>query len=197
MSNLLDDSPKFNNNDRHQFNNTEIHRADFSTRLGAYLLDFLFMIIFISVLVFFIAVISINAINESASANGRDPVFDGILASFLSIIWSIIIGAALYALLEAFTGASLGKMVVGIKIGTQDAKTAPVGRYLVRALIKNFQFVLLILTAYTYDSVFLRLNDIYSVFFIVSCLVALGADRLALHDKMTGTAVYKKRDLDR
>ena len=154
-------------------------------------------LIFIFFVGYVIAAIGINAINESASINDSEAAIGGILSLFMGIVWSIIIGAAIYALIEAFTGASFGKMIIGIKIGTQDAQTASVGRYLVRALIKNFQFVLLLLAAYTYNSLFIKLNDIYSVFFLVSCLIALGADRLALHDKITGTAVYNKKDLDR
>ena len=41
-----------------------------------------------------------------------------------------------YVLIEAITGASLGKMIFGLKAGTLDGKNGSVGLYMGRACLK-------------------------------------------------------------
>ena len=196
MSDLLDHSQKFNNNNN-QFDSDDIERTDFGTRLGAYLLDFVFMGGFGFVVSIFVGFVGIAFFESSNNSSNVSDALGGFFIWLISLFWALFIGAFLYNLIEAFTGASLGKMVVGIKIGTQDAQTAFIGRYIVRALLKNFQYILILLTIYTDNEVFIEVMQLYYLFFIVSCFLALGQDRLTLHDRIVGTAVYKKRHLDR
>jgi uncharacterized RDD family membrane protein YckC len=105
--------------------------------------------------------------------------------------------SVLYASLEAFTGASVGKRLVGLKIGTQDGRTAEVSVYLSRALLKHFNIILSILSLSTGLAIFEHIESSFGTLFLISCLSALGQDRLALHDKIIGTAVYKAYELDK
>lgn len=191
MSDLLDDSPKFNSQ------NTEIRRADFGSRLGAHLLDSLFSLI-IMVIVIFSTVGFDTAVLVDFLENIDDPNTIASALPFVSYLsWLLIAFSILYASLEALTGASVGKRLVGLQIGTQDARTAEVNVYLSRALLKHFNIVLSILSLSTGLTIFSNVESSFGLFFLISCLFALGQDRLALHDKITGTAVYKKGDLDR
>jgi uncharacterized RDD family membrane protein YckC len=195
MSDLLDDSPQFNNN-KNLFDSDDIERADFGTRLGAYLLDLVFMGGFGFVVSIFVGFVGIAFFESSNNSSNFSDAVGGFFIWLISLFWALFIGAFLYNLVEAFTGASLGKMVVGIKIGTQDAKTAFIGRYIARALLKNFQYILILLSIYTDNEIFVEVMQLYYLFFIVSCAFALSPDRLTLHDRIVSTAVYKKIHLD-
>ncbi len=64
----------------------------------------------------------------------------------LGVMFGALVGVAifgtLYGLIEAFTGASPGKRIIGIKIGNEDGTPADLGRLLGRYAIKNIALLL-------------------------------------------------------
>jgi hypothetical protein len=125
----------------------------------------------------------------------------------------------LYTSTEVFTGYSLGKLALGLQIALPDGSDARRRRLLVRWLIKYAFFLLVALAQALHAAVYslLRLgafsnwsdlwlvNDVLYVIEIGAICAAVltffgmfGAclpARRALHDWLSGTAVYVERDL--
>ncbi len=103
--------------------------------------------------------------------------------------------AVLYSLIEAFTGASPGKMIMKLKIGTEDGRTAPLSTYLTRWAVKYSSQILGALAIITGISVLSQIGSLAGLVIFVGCFLVLGAKRQAIHDMVARTAVFKKADL--
>jgi len=181
MTDLLDDSSFKNKN--------KVEPANFGSRFLAYVLDYLFIALFIGGLGFVFELIFCN----------QNEVLPWI-CFMRKAPWLLYILMFAYALVEGLTGASFGKRLLGIQIRQQNSTAAAISTHLLRAAFKyNYLFLLTIgeLANIRLSIGFISLNEVAGVFFIISCLFALSPDCLALHDMVLGTAVYKKRDLDR
>ena len=101
----------------------------------------------------------------------------------------------LYSLIEAFAGASPGKVALGLKVGFEDGRQASIAVYLRRWAIK-FSGTLLGLVG-TVPGLHLAglLAPAAGFIVFVGCFLALGDRRQALHDLAAGTAVFRKVDL--
>ena len=108
------------------------------------------------------------------------------LAKDATLVLAGILGLA-YTLIEAFTGASPGKRVMGLQVAREDGSKGDVQLYLVRWALKNsgslLQFVLPLI------------STLASLVFFFGCFAALGDKKQALHDIIAKTAVYKKADI--
>ncbi len=96
----------------------------------------------------------------------------------------------LYSLLELFTGASVGKRLMGLRIATDTAERASRSLLLRRWWVK-FGGYLFVLIPF--------LSTIGSIWgFMISCgfLLTLGASHQALHDMAVHSAVFFKADID-
>jgi uncharacterized RDD family membrane protein YckC len=192
MSNILDDSGA---------SSSSPARSGFGVRLGAYLIDGLFMGIIIYIVGYIFAKIFISSVEGTVTAGGtmsnEDAVaaVGGLLGMIMNMIWGFVIGALLYTLVEGITGASPGKMILGLKIGTKDGGQAPMGSLLTRWALKNVNYICLFLLAATHVSIFFMISQVGSLFLLISCLMALRASKQALHDDIAGTAVFQKTDL--
>lgn len=101
----------------------------------------------------------------------------------------------LYSLVEAFTGASPGKMALGLKIGLADGRRASAGVYGRRWAIKYSGTLLGLIGALPGFHVTALLAPAAGVIIFVGCFLALGDRRQALHDVAAGTAVFRNVDL--
>jgi uncharacterized RDD family membrane protein YckC len=101
----------------------------------------------------------------------------------------------LYSLIEAFTGASPGKMLLNLKVGTADGRRGSPALYVRRWAIKYSGSVLGLLGAIPGLHVLGLLAPAAGVVVFVGCFVALGDRRQALHDLGASTAVYRWADL--
>jgi len=105
--------------------------------------------------------------------------------------------AFLYSLVEAFTGASPGKMLLGLKVGLEDGRRAPVATYLARWIVKYSGSVLGLLGALPALHVLAALASAAGLVVFLGCFLVLGDKRQALHDLAAKTAVFRKADLVR
>jgi uncharacterized RDD family membrane protein YckC len=96
---------------------------------------------------------------------------------------------AVYGLLELFTGASLGKRLLGIMIAFDTGERASRGLLLKRWCVKygGYVFALIPLVA--------SIGSIWN--FMITCgfLLTLGASHQALHDMAVQSAVFLKKDI--
>jgi uncharacterized RDD family membrane protein YckC len=120
-------------------------------------------------------------------------------AAAVGFIGGMMIGVALigalYSLIEALTGASPGKMVMKLKIGTEDGRTAPLSTYLTRWAVKYSSQILSVLALITGIGVLSQVGSLAGLVIFVGCFLVLGAKRQAIHDMVAKTAVFKKADL--
>ena len=174
------------------------NRIGFGPRLGAFLLDVL-LIAVISVIL--IVVFGVGGASAGAAAGPEDEMdaaigaiggfMGGIMASLIVIY---IVGAVWY-LLEGLIGATIGKMIVGIKIGKDDGTKAGTGKLLLRYALKNISYLMGILALITGASVINTLGGLAGLVIFIGCFLVLGAKKQAIHDMLAKTAVYKKANL--
>ena len=101
----------------------------------------------------------------------------------------------LYSLIEALTGASPGKMALGLKVGFEDGRHASVAVYARRWAIKYSGTVLGLLGAVPGLHVLGLLAPAAGIIVFIGCFLVLGDKRQALHDVAAKTAVFRKTDL--
>jgi len=179
-------------------------RIGFLPRLGAAVLDWIFGGIFSGVLSTFLAFLGLGAGGAMGLAIDDLAEMEGALeaagigagiGALIGLISGLVIGYFLYSLIEAFTGASPGKMVLGFKVGNDDGRTGNTNLYLKRWVVKNASSVFSILALVT-GLVFLQpLGSLIGIVMFFGCFLALSAECQALHDKIAKTAIYNKQDL--
>ena len=101
----------------------------------------------------------------------------------------------LYSLIEAFTGASPGKMVLRLKVGLEDGRVARGPVYLKRWAIKYSGSLLGLAGVVPGLHPLALLAPVAGVVIFIGCFLVLGDKRQALHDLAARTAVYKTSDL--
>ena len=101
----------------------------------------------------------------------------------------------LYSLIEAFTGASPGKMFLGLKVGTDDGRRGSSALYLKRWALKYSGTLLGLLGAIPGLHVLGLLAPAAGLVIFIGCFLTLGDRRQALHDLGAATAVFRKADL--
>lgn len=173
------------------------YRVGFGKRFGAYLIDKILLGIISTIVMMnnssFMAFVeenqgAIDYTNESLmEALGNR--FGGILEE-LSPIFLFI--AFIYFATEIFFAQSIGKMIVGIKIGNANRTKADLSQLLIRFFVKQADVVIGLLGVITTLSVFGSLSSflVYVVFF--GYFMVFGRTRQALHDLPAKTAVFAK-----
>ncbi len=171
------------------------NRTGFGPRLGAFLLDLVLIVIITIILS---AVFSIGGMAAGAAAGAGDEfnqmagATTGFMAGILAAMVVSYIVAAVWMLLEGFTGYTIGKLIVGIRIGNDDGTKAGTGKLLLRYAIKNSAFLLGILAVITSVGAIKIFGNVLGLIVIIGCFFVLGAKKQAFHDMIAKTAVYKK-----
>lgn len=146
-------------------------------RAAAAALDGLF------VLVILIAVEAVRSYSESAGGVGR--------AEKLAFAIAAHVLALAYFSLEFWAAASVGKMLVGLKIANSDGSEASTATLLNRWTGK-WSFVLLgILAIALQNTLLIWLSNWMALITLIGSAAALGESRRAWHDQWAGTAVYR------
>jgi uncharacterized RDD family membrane protein YckC len=101
----------------------------------------------------------------------------------------------LYSLVEALAGASPGKMILGLKVGTDDGRRGSTGLYVKRWAIKYSGTLLGLLGAIPGLHLLGLLAPAAGLTIFIGCFLVLGDKRQALHDLGAATAVFRKADL--
>jgi len=163
-------------------------RIGVGPRLGASLIDFFIAGIAGLVIGAILTPLGIGA--AALGSNVEEAAILGGLGALLSGSVGFVVGATLYNLIEACTGASPGKMIIGIQIrsadGHQPEWTALLGRY----LIKNAAAIVGVVALLDWTGSLESVSNLLAVVFLLGCLPVVGARRQALHDMLAGTAVF-------
>jgi uncharacterized RDD family membrane protein YckC len=176
-------------------------RIGFGPRLGALLIDIVLAGIAIVIIGPLVGgLLGAAAMAEAAKVAG-DPATEGAAAGgMLGALGGLILGApiigALYFLVEAFTGYTLGKLMMGLRVATAQMTPATTGRLFLRYACKHPHFVLGTLGVLTGLDSLGTLGGLLGVVWFLGCFAAIGEKRQALHDLIAGTAVYPKAALE-
>ena len=178
-------------------------RIGFGKRLGALLLD--------AVIVTVLAVVggsSIGgmlggytgaaALGAMGAAAGGDTTAAAaaVLGGAFGAIAGMIIAASLigtvYFLIEGFTGYTLGKLILGIRIASEDGTAAAVPKLLGRYAVKNCNLLLSLAGLLLGVHALITLGRVGGLIIFVGCFFTLGMKRQAFHDMIMHTAVYPR-----
>jgi len=174
-------------------------RIGFGPRLGAFLIDSFLMAFLVSILVSLfmpehMAVFTHGRYLDILTGTGDAPspeVMRSVwrVSSFMAHI------SMLYMLIEGFTGATPGKMALGLKIGRPDGTRGDQALYLTRYLIKNSPSLLNLLATTLGVGLIGSLSGIAGMVVLMGGFMMLSPDRQALHDRIAHTAVFRRNAL--
>ena len=175
-------------------------RVGFGTRLAAALVDF----VIVAVIGF-----GVGAALGSILGGGLGSVLGGgsqegaasgaaIGAALGAVLGAVAVFGGfvfLYSLIEACTGASPGKRLLKLKVGTADGRRGSLRLYVTRWAIKFSGTLLGLLGAIPGLHVLGLMAPAAGVIVFVGCFLALGDRRQALHDLGASTAVFRRAEL--
>lgn len=178
-------------------------RVGFGKRFGAYLIDF----ILAGIIGGFVgarygdqlaSMFYGNEMNEAMGeieAAGLDG-FEGIMEGMMGTIASISLVVFVIMLLDAFLGQTIGKMILGVKNGSEDGSNASLSALILRAIIKYINTVLSLLAIITSVEVFNTIGGFMGFAVFIGFFFVLGEKKQGFHDMIAKTAVFNKSDLD-
>jgi uncharacterized RDD family membrane protein YckC len=175
-------------------------RIGFGPRLGALLIDCVLVGVLVAVLggviggMFGAAAGGAGAaLSTGASSDAQTAAaMGGIIGALLGMAIAFAVIGCVYFLLEGFTGYTLGKLMLGIRIANADGTQAPVSKLLMRWAVKNNNFILSVFAAATGVRLLATLGSLGGLVIFIGCFLALGASKQALHDRICDTAVWPK-----
>ena len=176
-------------------------RIGFGRRLGAYLLDVVvagiggFVIGMFAgaglTALFFAS--EMNEGMEEAEALGGGVV--AFLGGMLGTIAGMMLIFLVIMLLEAFTGQTIGKMILGIKNGDQDGAPASTGKLITRAAVKYIGTILALVAGLTGIAMVSTIGQLLGFAVFIGFFFILGEKKQGFHDMIAKTAVFNKSDL--
>lgn len=187
--------------------NIEDIRVGFGSRFGASIID----VVLITVLAFILgptigAMIGAGAVgsevgmptgssSDEEMAKGLAVGIGAAGGAIAGLILAVPILGSLYFLMEAITGFTLGKLMLGIQIAREDGSKAEIKDLMIRFGIKNIGLVLGLIGGITGLAIFSKISPVASFIVLIGCFFVLGAAKQAIHDKVAKTAVFLRRDL--
>lgn len=126
--------------------------------------------------------------NDAAAGGAALGAVLGAFAAFGAFVF-------LYSLIEAFTGASPGKMILGLRAGTDLGRAGSTALYVKRWAIKYSGTLLGLLGAMPGLHVLGLFAPPAGIIIFIGCFLVLGDKRQALHDLGAATAVFRKADI--
>ncbi len=174
-------------------------RIGFGPRLGALLIDCVVVGIAIAVIGPIVGgLFGAAAMSGMATATGESASEAAAAGGLIGAIGGLALGAPiigfLYFLVEGLTGVTLGKLALGLRVGSAEMAPAPVSKLLLRFCCKHPHFVLGTLGVFTFGALG-SFGGLLGVVAFLGCFAALGVKKQALHDLIAGTAVYPKAAL--
>jgi uncharacterized RDD family membrane protein YckC len=176
-------------------------RVGFGPRLGAWLIDL--VVVCIISLLFGGIIGTLFGVGAGtlagAAAEGEGAAATGAMVGALAFLAGLAVGFAvssfLYSLIEAFTGASPGKMILKLKIGFEDGRNAPVSTYVARWAVKNSGTLIAVVALMPGLHLLSPVGSLAGFVIFIGCFLVLGDKRQALHDMAAKTAVFNRADL--
>jgi uncharacterized RDD family membrane protein YckC len=173
------------------------NRIGFGRRLGAFLLDLVFIIGLSFILASLMNEFLQNFVNVSEEEYDQvSKLYGNFTDTMLAITVAVSIVSFLYNLVEGFTGFTAGKLLLGIQVGNVDGKKANLNQLMTRFAIKNIGTIIgLIGIALTIKWIG-SIGNVFGFIILIGCFFVLSENKLAFQDMLAKTAVFKKSDID-
>jgi uncharacterized RDD family membrane protein YckC len=169
------------------------YRIGFGRRFGAYFIDTLIIMLLVMIAMFATGQISELVEGFKYSMKSLD---DSMLEeTMMKIVPLYAVINLVYFSSELFFGASLGKMMVGIRIGNIDRNPAGISQLIARYSIKNISVIFSLIgfmTGLLFIDIF---GDLLQIIVYIGFLFTFGLRRQAFHDMLSATAVYYTNEL--
>ncbi len=166
------------------------YRVGFGRRFGAFIIDFIFNAIIGTIIMLTTGVFS-EIMTMDNPLNNIEAIT--LIMQDSSLI-AVVIGLVYYST-EVLLGASIGKMLLGIKIASSDRSEASTSQLLSRYLLKHSNSIFSVLGILLSIHFFQGLSSIVIVIIVIGFFFTLGSKRQAIHDMVTNTAVYYKDNI--
>ena len=179
-------------------------RIGFGPRLGAYVIDIVFVWILSGVISrvasTWMLVQAQTQVDELMASNpfiARLYTGDmlNVAVSMTRISLIVIFARLLYFSTEIFLGASVGKLLLGLKIANEDGSNASLGQLLARYFLKHIGKVRTVLAMLCLTTLFNLFGGLFGFAIFVGCFFAAGERHQALHDMICKTIVVKKEEI--
>ena len=137
--------------------------------------------------------------SEMSEGMEEAEAIDGGMVVLLCGMLGTIAGAMLIILfimlLEAFTGQTIGKMMLGIKNGDEAGSQAGSGKLMTRAAIKYISTITALLAGLTGVVMIGTIGSFLGFAVFVGFFFILGKKKQGFHDMIAKTAVFNNTDL--
>ena len=176
-------------------------RIGFGKRLGAYLLDVVIATIGGIILGIFAGATLVGLFLINTAEEGIDEAdaigggMMGMVGGMMGTMAGIIVMMLIIMLIEAITGQTFGKMILGYVDGSENGTKASLNSLITRALIKYIGFVMLLLAGLTTLGSLVTIGRILGLIVFIGFFFILGEKKQGFHDFIAKTAVYNKSDL--
>lgn len=174
------------------------NRIGFGTRVGAALLDGLIAWIFGAIIGTLIGDVMMDVLYAIApNPEQFQPLLDmgGFFITMMGWMGGAMLAGFIFIIIEALSGATPGKMMLGIKIANEDGTAANTSIYLKRTALKNISTVINIVSTITGIVMLATLGSVLGFAIFIGCFFVLGAKRQSFHDMIAKTAVFNKTDI--
>ena len=178
-------------------------RVGFGPRFGAILIDVVLILVLAVLLAPLAAKIGSATVNTSSftadlSAEEREAAeaLGGLFGAIVGIVIGFVVASFLYNLVEAFTGGSLGKHILGLTIAHESGQKGNLSLWLMRWALKNIGYILSFITLLLGINFLDTAIQIINLIILLSALMMLAQHRQALYDKISKAAVFYKKDLN-
>ena len=176
-------------------------RVGFGTRLGASVIDQIFIVILSVVLGSTIGAmfgsITDSVINGNETKSDVIPVglIAGVLVGLLGILLAFPFFSVFFSLMEASTGRTPAKLVFGLVVANENGTKGNIKTLGLRALVKATPNILFVLSSLLKISVLQSIGLSVSSLLFIGCFFVLDAKRQSFHDLIGKTAVFRAREI--
>ncbi len=190
--------PDYSQDDREFYENIMI-RIGFGRRLGAWIIDLISVSALTAVLVMVLEYTGYFAsqgisLSDLSGADFTKNLETISIFSMTILPFTVILNLIYYST-EIFLGASLGKILLGIKIASDTRYEADMQKLIIRFSTKHISTVMNLLTLITSLLFLQSIGSILGIVIFFGCFAVIAEQKKALHDYIAGTAVYYKEEI--
>lgn len=181
-------------------------RVGVGPRLGALIIDLMIMIaVSVVVTIFFMNVgitpnsyvqAEVDQLHESLKFLAMFKIESGPIEDFMGplIVASIIVNFA-YSLIELMWGTSPGKLTLGLQIANADGRRGNVQLFARRWAVKHVRDILQFAAFISGVIILQSIGGFLGLIITIGYFLAFSDARMALHDRVSQTAVFRSNDI--
>ncbi len=112
-----------------------------------------------------------------------------------SFSYALVLISFGYSLIGAMFGASPGKMIFGLTVAHSDGRRGSISLWIRRWAVRDANVYLQLAALLPTLSFLDNIGAFIGIVIFIGCFMAAGQERLALHDRIAQTAVFRRSDI--